>query len=108
LAAGLKAKIAGFIDSGQEPPQSINSIFDIVAGLYNYSGNALEKLKTIGVAHIDGLWAKMLFDEITPRIDGLTEQVQILIMNCVIAEISYQNKALRDLPEKWAALGRRT
>jgi hypothetical protein len=106
LATELKTKIAGFIDSCQNPPEVINSISDMVAGLYDYSGKALEKLDNIGVNNIDTTWAKMLFNEISPRIDSLTTETQIIIMNCIITEISYKNRTLQDLPYKWAELGR--
>jgi hypothetical protein len=105
LTAGLKAKIASFIDNCQNPPETINSISDMVAELYDYSGKALEKLVNVGVNNIDHTWAKMFFDEVTPRIDSFTMETQIIIMNCIIAEISYKNKTLQDLPYKWVELG---
>lgn len=104
LTTGLKAKIIGFIDS-QKPPVRIESISDMIAGLYDYSGIALEKLNK-GI-NIDSIWAKMLFDDVRPRIDGFSEQTQMIIMNCIITEISHQSSTFRDLPEKWADLGRR-
>jgi hypothetical protein len=107
LATGLKTKIADFIGCCQNPPEIINSISDMVAGLYDYSGKALEKLDNIGANNIDHAWAKELFDEVTPRIDCFTTETQMIIMNCIVTEISYKNKTLQDLPGKWAELGRR-
>jgi hypothetical protein len=106
LPTGLKTRIARFILSGQKPPQNTKTIFDMVAGLYNYSGDALEKLNTIGAGNIDSLWATMLYNEVTPHIADLSRETQIIIMNCIIQEISSNNKAFKDLREKWMELGR--
>jgi hypothetical protein len=106
ISARIKAKIIDCIYLGDNPPRSIENISDVVAGLYNYSGSAIEKLNIIGVNNIDCAWAKMLFDEVTLRIADFTEQVQIKIMDCIIREISYQNDTLRDLCKKWDELGR--
>jgi hypothetical protein len=106
LPTGLKTRIARFISSGQKPPQNTKTIFDMVAGLYNYSGDALEKLNTIGAGNIDHLWAAMLYSEVTPHIADLPRETQIIIMNCIIQEISSNNKAFKDLREKWMELGR--
>jgi hypothetical protein len=106
LPTGLKTRIARFISSGQKPPQNTKTIFDMVAGLYNYSGDALEKLNIIGACNIDRLWATMLYNEVTPHIADLPKETQIIIMNCIIQEISSNNKAFKDLREKWMELGR--
>jgi hypothetical protein len=106
LPTSLKIRICNFITEN-EPPAVINNISDIVVGLYDFSGNALERLKSIGVENIDNNWAKILFEEVTPRIDIFTTETQMIIMNCIITEISYKNKTLQDLPQKWAELGRR-
>jgi hypothetical protein len=103
LTMGLKARIYDFI-SEYKPPVTINSILDMVAGLYDYTGGAIEKLKTMGAVNIDNTWAKMLYDDVIPKIDDFERDVQKVIMDCIIVEISNQNKALRDLPGKWNEL----
>jgi DNA helicase HerA-like ATPase len=106
LDSSLKSRIIDFI-SHQRPPDEINSISDLVAGLYDYEGNAIRKLKEGGVLNIDNAWSKMLFDDVSPRIDCFPEDVQMIIMNCIITEISRHYKNMTDLPEKWVELGRR-
>jgi hypothetical protein len=108
LPAGIKAKIVGFIESGQTPPDNINNISTIIAGLYDYSGNAVDRLNSMGTNTIDGGWAKTLFDEVTPPINDFPEQMQQIIMRCIIMELSRRSKSLEDLPERWLELGRRS
>jgi hypothetical protein len=105
LPAGLKIKICNFINE-YEPPSDIIHISDIIASLHDYSGVAFERLKSIGVENIDATWAKVLHNEVAPNLNNFETDVQIIIMNCIIHEISRQNKTLIDLPYKWVEISK--
>ncbi|GHU30218.1 ATP-binding protein [Spirochaetia bacterium] len=101
LETGLKTQICDYLDK-RTLPTTIDTITDIIAGMYRYSGKAIERAQN-GFP-ITREWAKDFFDEVTPRIDDLNKIIQQIIMHCLIADISNKNKQLSDLPNKWSEM----
>jgi hypothetical protein len=101
LETGLKTRIYDYIGN-YTPPKTIDTISDIISAMYTYSNKAVDRAKKgFDITHE---WAKMLHDEITPCLDTFNNDIQQIIMNCIIINIACQEDILRDLPKHWMNL----
>lgn len=105
LETGLKKKIYSYI-AHYALPKKIDSISGIISAMYTHSTRAISMAEKEGFA-ITPEWAKLLHDEVTPNLDSFTNDIQQIIMNCIVIEIAHQNTDLKDLPKQWNELGQR-
>jgi hypothetical protein len=102
LDNSLKTRIISSLSKYARPPENTKMITDIIADMYPYPQMAVNK--ALAGFSISNEWAEMLYDDITPRIDGFNEKTQRVILNCIIVEIALRNNRLRELPRKWNEL----
>jgi hypothetical protein len=104
LETGLKVKIYNYIIN-YAPPEKIDSISGIISAMYTHSTEAVSMAQK--GFDVTPEWAKILHDEITPNIDSFNNDIQQIIMNCIVIEIAHQNTILQDLPKQWNEMGQR-
>jgi DNA helicase HerA-like ATPase len=93
----LKLRLYSYFDT-RKPTGNAETLTDIIAGLFPFKSHALNRYRAGFPLTLD--WAESFYEELKPQISMFDNEIQELILRCIIAE-NAKNPSLRELPVEW-------
>jgi hypothetical protein len=101
LENGLKMRLFNYLAT-HKPTGNAETITDIITDLFPVESAAIGRYSSGYPLTVD--WAEFFYEEFAPQINMFDNEIQELILRCVIAENAHKNPALKEMPLEWYEL----